>query len=54
MERIAAFDERLEKARERLLKEFYNMELLIGRIRSNLDAIGSIQYIAPVSRSSSS
>jgi flagellar capping protein FliD len=53
-ERIAAFDERLEKARDRLLKEFYNMELLIGRIRSNLDAIGSIQYIAPVSRSSSS
>lgn len=46
--KIADFDERLDATRERLLKQFYNLELVIGRIRSNLDAISSIQYIAPV------
>jgi flagellar hook-associated protein 2 len=50
--RIDSMTERLARTRETLLKQFYNMELVIGRIRSNLDAIGSMQYIAPVQRNS--
>lgn len=46
--RIATHDERLEKTRERLLLQFYNLELAIGKLQSNLTAINSIQYISPV------
>ena len=47
-QRIDAMNARLDHSREALLKQFYNMELVIGRIKNNLDAIGSIQYIPPV------
>lgn len=46
------FDALLEANRERLLMQFYNMELAISKIQSNLTAINSISYIAPVQRNS--
>lgn len=51
-ERIDTFTARLDRSRERLLNQFYNMELVVGRIRNNLNAISSIQYIGPISQSS--
>ena len=49
--RIDFLNERLDRSRERLLKQFFNMELVVGRIRNSLTAISQIQYIPPVSRS---
>jgi flagellar hook-associated protein 2 len=46
-ERIEAWDGRLERRRERLLNEFFRLELAVGRIRESLTAISQIQPIAP-------
>jgi flagellar hook-associated protein 2 len=43
--RIDALNARLDRRRERLTKEFYNMELAINKIKSNLSAIGQIQNL---------
>jgi flagellar hook-associated protein 2 len=55
MESIAAridfLNERLDRSRERLLNQFYQMELIVGRIRNNLTAISQIAYIPPIFRS---
>lgn len=50
--RIDFLNERLDRSRERLLKQFFNMELVVGRIRNSLTAINQIQYIPPVNMSS--
>jgi flagellar hook-associated protein 2 len=47
-ERIVFQNRRLEKERERLLKYFYNLELSIGKLQSNIDAISQIQPIPPL------
>lgn len=45
-ERIDFMQKMLDSQRERMLLQFYNMELAIGRIKNNLTAIDSIQPIA--------
>ena len=52
--RIDNFTARLDKSRERLLTQFNNLELVIGRLQNNLTAINQIASIAPISSSSSS
>jgi flagellar hook-associated protein 2 len=47
-ERIAHWDARLDIQRERLLLQFYRMELAIGRLQANLSALDSIQVLAPL------
>jgi flagellar hook-associated protein 2 len=50
--RIEFLNARLERRREFLLTQFYNLELAIGKQQSNLDAIARIQPLPPlVSRS---
>lgn len=51
--RIESMDAYLERERERTLLEFYTLEETISQLQSNIDVIDSIQYIAPVGRSSS-
>ncbi len=46
-DRIKAMTERLERKSESLLKEFYNLELTIGKLQNNQTALSQIQYIAP-------
>ena len=48
--RIDAFSDRLDRSRERLLNQFFRMDLLVGRIRNSLTAISQIQYVPPVNR----
>lgn len=50
-QRIDAFTGRLERSRERLLLEFYNLEQTVSRIQNNLTAINQIQVIQPISSS---
>jgi flagellar hook-associated protein 2 len=50
-ERVEALNKRLEKERERLLENFYKTEEAISKIQSNQNAVSSIQYIKPVTRS---
>ncbi len=45
---------RLVKVQDRLLNQFYRMESIVTSIRNNLTAVSQIQYISPVSSSSSS
>ncbi len=46
-ERILAMTARLERKSEQLLKQFYNLELTIGKLQSNTSALEGIQYISP-------
>ncbi|PQO30701.1 hypothetical protein C5Y96_14670 [Blastopirellula marina] len=46
-DRIKAMTERLERKTESLLKEFYNLELTIGKLQNNQTALSQIQYINP-------
>jgi flagellar hook-associated protein 2 len=46
-ERIDKWDGRLDRQRERLLNQFFRLELTVSRIRDSLSAISSIQPIAP-------
>ncbi|MCH8268798.1 MAG: hypothetical protein IH846_14890 [Acidobacteria bacterium] len=48
-ERIAFLSERLESERERLLKQFFNMEIAIGKLQSNLAAIASLAPLPLIS-----
>jgi len=43
--RIEQFNARLERSRELLTNDFYNMELAINKIKANLTAIGQIQNL---------
>lgn len=47
-QRIAFLDERLERQRERMLLDFYHMELAIGKIQNNLTALDQLQIIPPL------
>lgn len=49
--RIDSWNERLDRQRESLLKEFYNMELAIGKLKNNQTALNSIQAVPPLSAS---
>ncbi|GIW96685.1 MAG: hypothetical protein KatS3mg111_0018 [Pirellulaceae bacterium] len=46
--RIETLQTRLDKQRERLLLEFYNMETTIARIQQNLSALDQLQIIPPL------
>ncbi|MBA2117097.1 flagellar filament capping protein FliD [Bremerella alba] len=46
-DRITAMTERLERKSEQLLKQFYNLELTIGKLQNNQTALSQIQYISP-------
>ncbi len=52
-ERVTIWDQRLERQRERLLNQFYNLELVVSRIRNNLTSINQIQALTPYTGSSS-
>ncbi|MCH7729035.1 MAG: flagellar filament capping protein FliD [Planctomycetes bacterium] len=52
-ERIAFLNERLDRQRDRLLKEFFGIEEAIARLQTSLTAIQSIQLIPPLTARSS-
>jgi len=47
-QRIDFMTARLDKSRERWLLKFYNLELAIGKIKNNQNAIGQINAIPPL------
>ena len=47
-ERIAEMEERLAAQEERLYTEFYQMELAIAKLQTNLSAVESIQVLKPL------
>jgi flagellar hook-associated protein 2 len=53
-DKIEFYNERLESERERLLKYYYNTELAISKIQSNLSAIQSLSPLPPMTASVSS
>jgi flagellar capping protein FliD len=44
--RINYLQQRLDVSRERLLNQFYRMELAVGKIQSNLTYISTLQNVA--------
>ncbi len=46
--RLGAFDIRLDKQRTRLLTQFYNMETAIAKLQTNLTALNQLQIIPPL------
>ena len=50
--RVDFLNQRLDTSRERLMNQFYQMELVISKLKEGLTSLDSIQYIAPVNRSS--
>ena len=50
--RVEFMNERLDVERERLLRDFYRMELAIGKMQTNLFAIEQFSPIAPLSTGS--
>lgn len=50
--RITTMNSRLEKERERLLKQFYDMESAIAKVQSNQQYLSSISYIGSAFSSS--
>lgn len=50
-ERIASMDEQLEIQRERLMRQFYQMELAIAKLQSNMSFLDSIKPIRVQSNS---
>lgn len=50
-QRIADMNASLARERERLLTQFYNLETIVAALQSNLTAIESIKYIAPITSS---
>jgi flagellar hook-associated protein 2 len=47
-ERIADWDERLERQRERLLLDFFRLETLVAQLREGLTALSALQVIPPL------
>jgi flagellar hook-associated protein 2 len=47
-DRIAFFNERLSRQRERLLLEFFRLEQTIGKMQTAIDSIGQIQALPPL------
>jgi len=52
-ERIEAMNASLKRERERMLTDFYNMELAVSRIQENLTALDSIAWITQQNNSNS-
>ncbi|MCC9658683.1 flagellar filament capping protein FliD [Rhodopirellula halodulae] len=50
-DRVESMNTRLEAQRERLLKQYYDMEEAIAKIQANTSSISSIEYIGPVGSS---
>lgn len=50
--RIEFMNSRLDMQRERLLTQFHRMELAIGKMQANLNALGSIQAMTPMASTS--
>jgi flagellar hook-associated protein 2 len=46
--RIDVWNQRLARSRERLLNEFFNLEITVSAIQNNLNAINQIQFIQPI------
>lgn len=46
--RVEAMNSRLDKQRERMLKQFYNMETAIAKLQQNLTALNQMQIIPPM------
>lgn len=46
--RISQWDERLARQRERLLIEFYRIDSIVASMRSNLNALSSLQVLPPL------
>jgi len=53
LEKIDFMSKRLDLQRERLLLDFYRLEMAVSKIQSNLGFLDAIQWIEPVSSSSS-
>ena len=51
--RIKFMEDRLVVQRERLLLQFYRMEVAIGKMQSSLSALQAIQPLTPLTRSNS-
>ena len=49
LDRIEFLDERIERFRELTLKQFFNLELALGKLQNNLSALSQIQAIPPLS-----
>jgi flagellar hook-associated protein 2 len=47
-ERLSNWDRRLERQRDRLTNQFYQLELVVSRIRNNLTSINQIQAFEPL------
>lgn len=47
-ERVDSWAVRLERRREALLKKFYNLENILGKMQNNITAINSIQALPPL------
>ncbi|PHQ32710.1 flagellar filament capping protein FliD [Rhodopirellula bahusiensis] len=47
-DRVDSMNDLLESQRERLLKQYYDMEQAIAKIQANTSSIGAIEYIGPV------
>ena len=48
--KIEQMNARLDRQEDRLYKDFYQMELAIAKIQSNLDVIEAIEFIKPIVR----
>ncbi len=48
--RVEMMNARLDKQRERMLKQFYNMESAIAKLQTNLTALNQMQIIPPMGR----
>jgi flagellar hook-associated protein 2 len=46
--RVDSMNIRLDKQRERMLKQFYNMETAVAKLQSNLSALNQMQVIPPI------
>ena len=46
--RVESMNTRLDKQRERMLKQFYNMETAIAKLQKNLSALNQMQIIPPM------
>ncbi len=46
--RIDSMNTRLDKQRERMLKQFYNMETAVAKLQKNLTALNQLQIIPPL------
>ncbi|GAF98062.1 unnamed protein product, partial [marine sediment metagenome] len=51
--RIEFLNERLARSQERLLAQFFNMELVIGRLQNNLAALAQLQILPPLTSTGS-